>query len=257
MIPWILFTVLIIWCLGKRFSANGKVEGQPLGMPRGTVRALITILIITFPLIYISKGKEIPSLITSAIFILVAFYFQSRKSDKDKLKRIVKDIQRPEKIKEKEEAPLYLPKYTVRIILVITLISILIINTLGPNVPFETTNTLTDLLLIIGLFTVGTIFRSLGFSKTKRKIHEKVTNINNFQSLSQDKIIEILKDEELSWWKKEGKNILSVFVLIAVIISLLCYTIEWDYIILTLPFYLVSLRESLLLTVNIYYGFRD
>jgi len=35
-------------------------------------------------------------MITNAIFILMAFYFQTRKSGKEKLKRIVKYVKNPE-----------------------------------------------------------------------------------------------------------------------------------------------------------------
>ncbi|MBY8989230.1 MAG: hypothetical protein KGD58_00620 [Candidatus Lokiarchaeota archaeon] len=49
MITWILLLILSIWILANRFSQNGKVAGYPLGMPRGTVRALITIMIVAFP----------------------------------------------------------------------------------------------------------------------------------------------------------------------------------------------------------------
>ena len=44
-------------------------------MPRGTVRAFITLLVITFPLIYLINGEEIPRLIVNAIFVFTAFYF--------------------------------------------------------------------------------------------------------------------------------------------------------------------------------------
>ncbi|MHA1414356.1 MAG: hypothetical protein ACTSO4_17295, partial [Promethearchaeota archaeon] len=79
MISWILGGILFLWCLINRFSKNGKIESEPLEMPRGTVRALITIIIVSFPLNYLIIDKAVPSPITNAIFVLVAFYFDARK----------------------------------------------------------------------------------------------------------------------------------------------------------------------------------
>ena len=121
MITWILGGILIIYCIIRRFSEGGKVEGEPFGMPRGTVRALITILIVSFPLGYLLFDQIIPGLIISAIFIVVAFYFETRKSETEQLKEIVNEIKNPEDVEEvliKEKKPLYLPKYSVRFIII-------------------------------------------------------------------------------------------------------------------------------------------
>ncbi len=78
----IFFIVLLIfgtWVLINRFSEGGKVEGHPLGMPRGTVRALNTIMIVAFPFGYLLTGDAIPSLIVNVIFVVVAFYFEARR----------------------------------------------------------------------------------------------------------------------------------------------------------------------------------
>ena len=69
MITWILGTLVIIWCLIARFREGGKIEGQPLRMPKGTVRAIITLMIVSFPFSYLLVNEEIPGVITNAIFI--------------------------------------------------------------------------------------------------------------------------------------------------------------------------------------------
>ena len=263
MITWILASLLIVWCIIKRFGKDGKIEGQPLGMPRGSVRALITLLIITFPFIYLIRGEAIPRLIINAIFILVAFYFQARKSSSDKLKRIIEEAKNPEKFKEgkkkvKKHHPLYLPRYSVRILLVTILTVIFIINTIGPNVPFEsTTTTLFDLLIIICLFMIGGIFRSIMNSRERKKIIHKIENMKDYLSLSIYEIHENLMVLKPGWWKRKRDSVLSLLTLTSVIIALLCFTIEWDYIIFTLPFYEFTLREILLLLINVYYGWRE
>ena len=88
MITWILGGILFIWIIANRFSQYGKIEGEPLGMPRGTVRALITLMIVSFPIGYLLTGETIPSLIINTIFIVVAFYFEARRSDHERLKQI-------------------------------------------------------------------------------------------------------------------------------------------------------------------------
>ncbi|MFX1326037.1 MAG: hypothetical protein ACFE8N_13885, partial [Promethearchaeota archaeon] len=65
---------------------------------------------------------------------------------------------------------------------------------------------------------------------------------------------------EPSWFKRKGKNILSISVLIAVFVALISYTINFDYTIITitaLDNYRVSLVGLLLIFINAYYGFRE
>lgn len=258
MITWILGSILIIWCLYKRFTKDGYVEGYPLGMPRGSIRALIAILVVAFPFSYLIEDQEIPSAVTSAIFILVAFYFETRKAKKEEILELIDDMRYPDKPKEKMLYPLYLPKYSVRIMLVSMIILILIINAYGPNVPFETTNTLIDILLIISFFTLGSIIKKIGnIREDKRRKRLISMIITEDSSISNEDIINYISSQEISWLKKKGKNCLSIITLIAIIIALILYTIDIDYELLTLLFYAFTLRTALFLFINIYYGFRD
>lgn len=258
MITWILGSILIMWCLYKRVAKDGYVKGYPLGMPRGSIRALIAILVVGFPFSYLIGGQEIPSAVTSAIFILVAFYFQTRKAKKEELLELIDDVRYPDKPKEEMIYPLYLPKFTVRIMLVVMLALILIINAYGPNVPFETTNTLVDILLIISFFMLGSLFKKIGNIREEKRSKKLVNSkLSEDASISNEGIIEYLSSQEKSWLKKKGKNCLSVITLIAIIIALILYTVNIDYEILTLLFYAFTLRTTLFLFINIYYGFRD
>lgn len=257
---WLLFFgILSIWLVLRRFGKDGKIEGEPLGMPRGTVRALITILIVSFPFNYMFTGQEIPGLITNAIFIVVAFYFEARRGGKDKL-QLIEEVKYPNETKaaaQEQKKPLYLPKFSVRIIIISILASLIIINTLGPNIPFEATNTFVDILIIIILFIIGSFLRIIKNSKEKKRITNQIKSIDNYMSLSEYKILDNLEKKELSWWEEKGKDFLSFLILAVIITALLCYTINWDFIIPVLPFYDFSLRESLLLLISVYYGFRD
>jgi H+/gluconate symporter-like permease len=257
MISWILFAVFITWILIKRFGEGGNIEGEPLGMPRGTVRALMTVMLVAFPLGYIIRGVAIPGLIINIIFVVVAFYFEARRSEHEKLKQIVDEIKASDLVVtdvRKPKKPLYLPKYSVRFLLVAILVitQILIIV---QNVSFEITNTLADVLIIIILFIIGASFRSVLKAREKKKFKHKIANMD--ASLSDVQIIEKLMLEEPSWWKKTGKNVLSLIVLIIVIIALLCYTFDWDFSLFSTPYYSLTVVGLFLLLVNAYYGFRD
>ncbi|MFX1365788.1 MAG: hypothetical protein ACFFCE_02935 [Promethearchaeota archaeon] len=262
MISFIIGGILLVWCIVNRYSKNGKVIGEPLGMPKGTVRALITIMLVSFPLGYIlEEDQEIPGLIINSIFVAVAFYFEARKSEREKLQQIVNEIKDPEMVTidlRKEKFPLYLPKYTVRFFLIIILVAILIVNYYLYQTPFEITNTLIDLLIIISLFIFGGIFRSISKSRERKRIGEEVKNMD--ASLTDIQVVEKLMLEP-SWWKSTGRSILSIIMLITIITALTFYIFEWNYEIYTIEFtatdtYVFSVRAILLLLINAYYGFR-
>ena len=258
MITWILGGIVLTWIIANRVSQNGKIDGEPLGMPRGTVRAFITLLIVTFPFGYLITRVSIPPLIVNAIFIVVAFYFEARRSGHDKLRKIVNEIKNPELITlnlKEEKKPLYLPKFTVRFSLVVILVLIQIMIFLSPSIAFNITNTLADVLIIVSLFMIGAFFRSIINFREKKNIKEQVGNMD--ASLSDVEIIEKLMLREPGWWKRTGKNIISVLMLVVVIIALLCYTFNWDYAIISSPYYNLTIVGVLLLLVNAYYGFRD
>ena len=129
MFSWIFCIILAVWCVYQRSKEGGKIEGMPLGMPRGTVRAFITLLLVAFPIGYLLAAQTPPSLVISSLFLLVAFYFEARKGGQDRINRVLKEVRKPEKFDEADQKkPLYLPKYTVRLILILLLMVILLIN---------------------------------------------------------------------------------------------------------------------------------
>jgi hypothetical protein len=246
---------LLIWCIYCRFKLDKKVEGQPLGMPRGTIRALITITIVTSPFMYLLSGTEIPGLISNAIFILVAFYFEARKGGQDKVNRIIKQIKEAKKTETPEEQqlkPLYLPKYTVRVFLILILALVVL-----SNVPIQATNTLADIFIIIILFLVGTFFRLIGIKRERKHIKTEINAMTDFRNMTKYEIFEKLIEEKPGWWAQKGRSILSLVTFLAVMISLTMYSLDIDMVLLPLPIFTLTLREGLLLLVNVYYGLRD
>jgi len=261
MITWILGIALIIFVLIRRFGKDGRVEGYPLGMPRGTVRAIITLMIVTFPFNYISplnfifNETQIPSEIINTIFILVAFYFEARKGQDSRLK-IIEEIKHPEKVSEekrKTKKPLYLPRYTVRISLMIFLIVFYLIDLFIQPISLELTNTLIDILVIAILYFIGTFFRAIGQIFSKKKLKEQIKEVPSYQELSKYDILEKLDEQKRGSINNYGRNLFSIIVFIAVTTALFLFTIDIDF---TLIFS-ISLRRALLLLINLYYGFRD
>ena len=258
MITWILGTFFLIFCIVKRFSKDGRVEGYPLGMPKGTVRAIITIMVVSFPFNYLLINQAVPDVIINSIFILVAFYFEARKSGEEKL-QIIREIKTPDKVKEekkREKKPLYLPKYSVRISLLALLIIITITNILGPGLTFQTVNTIVDILTIIILYFIGSFLGSIGFLRTKKKLRKKIIEIPEYQTKSKYEILDLLAEEGLSWFTRSWRSFISIITFIAVTTSLVLFTINLDF---TIPIFAtqISLRSGLLLLINVYYGFRD
>ena len=255
MITWILGIILLVYVLYKRFSKDGRIEGYPLGMPRGTVRAIITLMIVLFPFTYIIWPSQIPSEVVNTIFILVAFYFEARKGEDNRLKFIA-EIKNPEKAAEEKRQiikPLYLPKYTVRISLMIILVIYYLIDLFVQHISLELTNTLIDILIIAILYFIGSFFRTIGQILYKKKLKERIEAIPNYKELSKYDILENLNESKHGGANNVFKSIFSIAVFIAVTTALFLFTVNIDF---TLIFN-VSLRRALLLLINLYYGFRD
>jgi hypothetical protein len=257
MITWILGTILIVWCVIRRFLKNGRVEEYPLGMPRGTVRAIITLMVVSFPFTYLLNGTEIEVQIINAIFILAAFYFEARRNENEEIE-MAKEIKNPEKYKQlktKEKYPLYLPKYSVRIMLMIILLIIFLIN-MSLGVSFQIINTIFNILIIVVLYFIGTLFQNLASYRNKKKVIKKIQSIENYQNKSEFELYEIILTLETNPWKRRWRNIYSLITFGAVVTSLILFEIDIDFLIPTFFFSPISLRSSLLLIINIYYGFR-
>ena len=255
MITWILGIVLIIFVLINRFGKDGRVQGHPLGMPRGTVRAIITLMVVSFPFTYIIANSQIPSEIVNTIFILVAFYFEARKGEDSRLKIIegVKDTDEVSEEKRRTKKPLYLPKYSVRILLMILLIVFYLIDVFVQPISLELTNTLIDILVIAVLYFIGTFFRALVKIVQKNKLKDQIEEIPNYLELSKYDILEKLDQQKRGGITHVGKSLFSIIVFIGVTVALFLFTVDIDLILI----FDVSLRRALLLLINLYYGFRD
>jgi Kef-type K+ transport system membrane component KefB len=89
----------------------------PLGLPSGSVRALLTLLIVAVVLVQVARGREVEPLWTETLMIALAHYFTSRRFIRlapDAIRRLEAEGQ-----VETESHPLYLPRHTIRAVLML------------------------------------------------------------------------------------------------------------------------------------------
>jgi hypothetical protein len=90
----------------------------PLGLPSGSVRALLTLLIVAVVLVQVAKEREVEPLWTETLMIALAHYFTSRR-----FIRLAPEVicrLEAEGHFEAESHPLYLPRYAIRAVLMLT-----------------------------------------------------------------------------------------------------------------------------------------
>ena len=87
----------------------------PLGLPVGSVRAILTLFIVAIVTLNAARGKPLDLIWTETLLIAMAHYFTSRRFvslPPDALKRI-----QQEGILDQEVHPLYLPRHSIRILI--------------------------------------------------------------------------------------------------------------------------------------------
>ncbi len=94
----------------------------PLGLPHGSVRALLAMMIVAVVVVDGARGRAIEALWTETLMIVMAHYFTSRR-----LLNLPPEVMR--RLEEAghiqpESHPLYLPRYTIRAIFILTFIGL-------------------------------------------------------------------------------------------------------------------------------------
>ena len=92
----------------------------PLGLPSGSVRALLTLLIVAVVVTQVVRGREVEPLWTETLLIALAHYFTSRR-----FINLAPDVMRrleAEGRVETEAHPLYLPRHTIRAVLILAFV---------------------------------------------------------------------------------------------------------------------------------------
>jgi|HubBroStandDraft_6_1064221.scaffolds.fasta_scaffold11285_4 hypothetical protein len=100
----------------QQSAAGPAGKRPPLGMPAGSVRALLCLIIVAFLVIQTARGVRVDVVWSEALMIMLAHYFTTRRfvplSNELRAK-----LEASGEI-EPDESPLYLPKHSVRILLI-------------------------------------------------------------------------------------------------------------------------------------------
>jgi len=107
----------------------------PLGLPSGSVRALLTLMVLLIVSVQMISGPDISPLWVETLLITLAHYFTSRRfvnlpTD------VIHNLEKSGHL-EPETTPLYLPRHSIRIIIVFTFVTVgalsLFSNQLNPK----------------------------------------------------------------------------------------------------------------------------
>jgi len=88
----------------------------PLGLPRGSIRAILTMMIVAVVIAQLVRGEQVELLWTETLMIALAHYFASRRFIRLPPEVITRLV--AEGHIELEARPLYLPSYSIRVILI-------------------------------------------------------------------------------------------------------------------------------------------
>ncbi len=139
-----------------------ELEGSPqtwppLGMPTGSVRALLTLIVVAVVVFNLAVGTDDLDVIwVETLLMALAHYFTSRRFVE--LPKDVRQRLEQEGILEEEQHPLFLPKHSIRLLLIAAFV--------GLTAYLYRENRLWDprpatLLGMIGAYLLGAFFRSI------------------------------------------------------------------------------------------------
>lgn len=94
----------------------------PLGLPSGSVRALLTLLIVAVVISLVVREKEVEPLWMETLMIALAHYFTARRFIN--LTPAVRQRLEAEGHVETEAHPLYLPRHSIRVILMLAFVGL-------------------------------------------------------------------------------------------------------------------------------------
>ena len=129
----------------------------PLGLPVGSVRALLTLFVVAIVTASVARGRDLDLIWTETLLIALAHYFTSRRFvslPPEVLKRI-----QEEGLVEKEGNPLFLPRHSIRLLILAAFIGLGVFlykqhRLMEPRA--------VSLLGIVAAYVLGAIFRGVG-----------------------------------------------------------------------------------------------
>ena len=99
-------------------ASVGTDRRSPLGLPSGSIRALLTLVIVAVVAAEVARGRAVATLWTETLMIALAHYFSTRRFIQlpaDAARRLEE-----EGLLEREANPLYIPRHSIRTIVVAT-----------------------------------------------------------------------------------------------------------------------------------------
>jgi len=98
------------------------IARPPLGLPNGSVRALLTLLIVAMVVTEVARGRHVELLWTETLMIALAHYFTSRRFIRlppPVLERLEAEGHLP-----RESQPLFLPRHSIRGLIVLAFVGV-------------------------------------------------------------------------------------------------------------------------------------
>ncbi len=134
---------------------NLKNRRHPLGWPPGSVRALLTLMLVCYVSIFLLVDADLPALWSEILMIAIVHYFTVRRH-----------VMLPESIRDDlvrmdlmagDEHPLGLPRHSVRLIITASLMLVLIVMVLNGRGVDDST---IGVFLALAAFLIGSLMRS-------------------------------------------------------------------------------------------------
>jgi hypothetical protein len=137
----------------------------PLGLPAGSVRALLTLIVVAVVVTNLARGRDLDLLWIETLLIALAHYFTSRRFV-ELPPAVIQKLEQDGLI-EKEWQPLFLPRRTIRTLIVAAFVGLAIhlYNQQRLSEPRAV-----SLLGIVAIFLLGTFVRGLSdwWSRSRR-----------------------------------------------------------------------------------------
>ena len=142
--------------MSSEFEGSPKLW-PPLGLPIGSVRALLTLIVMAVVVTRLCRNLPLDSLWVQTLLIALAHYFTSRRFvslPPDVLRRI-----QEEGLIEKEQHPLFLPRHSIRLLILAAFVGLGVFLYKQHRI-WEPRAV--SLLGIVAAYVLGAMFRSFG-----------------------------------------------------------------------------------------------
>jgi hypothetical protein len=149
----LIFTAPPDQSLGLQLLLPPPRVRKVLGLPPGSIRALLTLMTVGFIVAQTARGIQVSLLWFESLMIVLAHYFAHRRFVA--LSPAVREKLKAENLVEDEPHPLYLPKHSLRTIIVLAF--------LGLAIYLAAQGRLRDPVAAPVFFSVGSYFLGIGF----------------------------------------------------------------------------------------------